>query len=413
MRSFAEIVNSSETKKTQNPAVLGTVSIVDGEITVIIDGSTIATPATTLVDVETGDRVDVVIQDHKAIITGNHSSPAITRHKKVYTTMTDEGVVVGMLDDEDEPTGTYLLINATTGAFQVIDSNGNSLATFGEQVVIGPGGETLHTITNSSGFNIIKNGKVVATFGTSAQIGAADTIHAMIEQNGFVLRDGSGNVLASFGATANIGKTDGIHVAINSSGMSILSSTGEVLASFGSEIKIKRIETDALLVEKNDAEARAVVRAYSGTTVAAEGRLAATATTGRFGLYDDKHSKWLINSESDGNVSVSLTPSKISSTEYTATAVSTTTYVNAPIANMSTWSVIVAYVAVGNDYVSCTFIKGGPSYQNVSSHNGTTVIRASVTADWANNRLRLRCLAATGTLYTSVKLRDVYGITKA
>lgn len=482
IRSFTEVVNSSENKKTQNPAVLGTASKVDGVVTVTIDGSTLSTPAETLVDVETGDRVDVVIQDHKAVITGNRSSPALTRYKKVYATMSAEGVVVGMLDDEDKPAGTYLLINAANGTFQVIDSNkkilasfgetaqigrsdkphvgvdnttfyicdssGNTLASFGsqsiigesnkmhtvtnstgfhvldsqgkpvasfgEQAVVGYGEGALHTVTNDSGFNVLKNGKVVAAFGEFAQIGAADIIHAMIEQTGFVLRDGSGNVLASFGSGTTIGKANEIHLVFANGGISVKDGSNNDLAVFAANSRVARLETSALGVFGNvNNEARAVVRASDSTGVTAEGRLAATPGTKRFGLFDGIHNKWLINSEANGAVLSRTTPTVLVSTTYTATAINASSFVNVPIADLNTWSYIVVFVRAGNEYVSLDFFKGGPTFHKVNYYNANRLVTGEFYVEWNSNRLRFCCASGTGTDYSLVSVRYVYGIFKS
>lgn len=516
IRSFTEVVNSSENKKTQNPAVLGTASKVDGVVTVTIDGSTLSTPAETLVDVETGDRVDVVIQDHKAVITGNHSSPALTRYKKVYATMSAEGVVVGMLDDEDKPTGTYLLINAANGTFQVIDSNkkilasfgetaqigrsdkphtlttnsefqvvnsngvvvakfgesaqigrsdkphvgvdnttfyicdssgnvlasfgsqsvigesnkmhtvtnstgfhvldsqGKTVASFGEQAVVGYGEGALHTITNDSGFNVLKNGKVVAAFGEFAQIGAADIIHAMIEQTGFVLRDGSGNVLASFGSGTTIGKANEIHLVFANGGISVKDGSNNDLAVFAANSRVDRLETSALGVFGNvNDEARAVVRASDSTGVTAEGRLAATPGTKRFGLFDGIHNKWLINSEADGKVLSRTSPTVLVNTTYTATTINASSFVNVPIADLNTWSYIVVFVRAGNEHVSLDFFKGGPTFHKVNYYNANRLVTGEFYVEWNSNRLRFCCASGTGTDYSLVSVRYVYGIFKS
>ena len=125
LRSFAEVIRSNKPKeKKQNPSVMGTVVKNGVNVGVIIDGSTITTPAKTLVGVEDGDRVDVVIQNHKAVITGNHTNNAITRFGDVYITMSQDGVIVGKLDDQEQPTGASILIDPTTGVFRVVDADG-------------------------------------------------------------------------------------------------------------------------------------------------------------------------------------------------------------------------------------------------------------------------------------------------
>lgn len=75
---FSKLVNdSSDSKDNVDDVLYGTVKAYsDGTKAVVLDGSNIATPFETVTDAEDGDRVTVRIKNHKAIITGNLSSPA-------------------------------------------------------------------------------------------------------------------------------------------------------------------------------------------------------------------------------------------------------------------------------------------------------------------------------------------------
>lgn len=70
------------TKDEEKPAteevVYGTAKVKDNNAYVIIDGSSIETPAVTTTAIRDGERVLVTIKGHKAIITGNTSSPSPT-----------------------------------------------------------------------------------------------------------------------------------------------------------------------------------------------------------------------------------------------------------------------------------------------------------------------------------------------
>ena len=113
-----------------------------------------------MVDIEDGDRVDVLIQNHKAVITGNHTTPAITRMGDVYVQPTDEGLVVGQLDDSGEPTGAYLLVSPTQTV--VYNSDKNAIARFGATSQIGLD-NAVHTQTTASGYRVLDaNGKPVS-----------------------------------------------------------------------------------------------------------------------------------------------------------------------------------------------------------------------------------------------------------
>ena len=75
IKDFVAAVNKKEVTKT--PTILtGTVHREGGTVSVKIDGSESLTPVSTVINVEDGERVTVIIENHKAMITGNLSSPA-------------------------------------------------------------------------------------------------------------------------------------------------------------------------------------------------------------------------------------------------------------------------------------------------------------------------------------------------
>lgn len=75
IKDFVAAVNKKEETKT--PTILtGTVHRDGGTVSVKIDGSESLTPVSTVINVEDGERVTVIIENHKAMITGNLSSPA-------------------------------------------------------------------------------------------------------------------------------------------------------------------------------------------------------------------------------------------------------------------------------------------------------------------------------------------------
>lgn len=81
VKDFVAAVNKKEETKT--PTILtGTVHREGGTVSVKIDGSESLTPVSTVINVEDGERVTVIIENHKAMITGNLSSPA-ARTKEV------------------------------------------------------------------------------------------------------------------------------------------------------------------------------------------------------------------------------------------------------------------------------------------------------------------------------------------
>ena len=81
IKDFVAAVNKKDETKT--PTILtGTVHREGGTVSVKIDGSESLTPVSTVINVEDGERVTLTIENHKAMITGNLSSPA-ARTKEV------------------------------------------------------------------------------------------------------------------------------------------------------------------------------------------------------------------------------------------------------------------------------------------------------------------------------------------
>lgn len=76
---FVKITNDTTTNNTSKEKIIyGTIKTSAFGKYVQIDGSDQLTPVTTTADVEDGDRVTLVISNHKAIVTGNLSSPSAT-----------------------------------------------------------------------------------------------------------------------------------------------------------------------------------------------------------------------------------------------------------------------------------------------------------------------------------------------
>ena len=75
--SFVKITNDTGTKETEKTILYGIATKQGEDVYVTIDGSEIATPVETTVEVNNGERVVLTIKDHKAVITGNITSPAV------------------------------------------------------------------------------------------------------------------------------------------------------------------------------------------------------------------------------------------------------------------------------------------------------------------------------------------------
>lgn len=74
-RQFARVTNTKDKSKRES-TIYGTAKMYDGIMCVQADGSELFTPVDTAVAIKEGDRVTVMIKDHRAIVTGNITDPS-------------------------------------------------------------------------------------------------------------------------------------------------------------------------------------------------------------------------------------------------------------------------------------------------------------------------------------------------
>ena len=124
---FAKMVNKPEEKKEET--IKGTFYLINGKEYVKLDGSNIYTPVTSTVEAENGDRVNVLLKDHAALLTSNITSPS-ARNKDV-TALRDEvdeqGNVIKQMDNSITQQGNSIIQmnNAINQQNDVLNSYGN------------------------------------------------------------------------------------------------------------------------------------------------------------------------------------------------------------------------------------------------------------------------------------------------
>lgn len=178
-------------KQVEKPkTIYGYVVERNGEKYVQIDGSDLLTPMNVAVEVEDGDRVLLQLEHREVIAIGNITSPASARTAKNFMKLTENGLMVGKLDEEGVPEGSYTLMN--WDRFLICDKNGRVLASFdsseinfGNKATFGEDGVTLRD----------GEGRVIATF---KRDGVNFDNKAVFNTDGVELKDGSNNTIAKF-----------------------------------------------------------------------------------------------------------------------------------------------------------------------------------------------------------------------
>ena len=97
---FAKLIDNSD-KKDEGVTIKGTYKIINNVEYVQLDGSDVLTPVESTVDAKTGERVQVLIKDHFATVTGNISSPAARSKdvKDLADTVDEQGNTIQQMDN--------------------------------------------------------------------------------------------------------------------------------------------------------------------------------------------------------------------------------------------------------------------------------------------------------------------------
>lgn len=89
LKEFARVTANPDRNRSKQSTVYGTIVTSNNENFVRIDGSDIETPVSMASGANNGDRVVVMIKDHKAVVTGNTSTPPSSIDVSNYVKRTD------------------------------------------------------------------------------------------------------------------------------------------------------------------------------------------------------------------------------------------------------------------------------------------------------------------------------------
>lgn len=441
LKEFASAINKETEDSGNGKTVYAKVSrVVDDTVYIIIDGSTEETPATTMVEIGVNDRVFATIKSHSVVVTGNISYPSLTRVGEAYITMVNGGLVVGFLDDENNPYGNRLFIGKAddkTASFSVVDPDGIILASFGSTTTIGSVGSAHVTMTGSAITFLDSAGKTLATFGANVRIGthSSTTSDVYIQPDSITIYN-KGKDVASFGSTVRIGPTNGARVTIGDGIITIYrNSTAEVfkaglidvptpgVADMGTHTKPPTTSASGQSVTGNlvatgtlwsykptGGEARVAVGSYGDSDNYAEGYLLANGN-GRFGIYDSLHKKWVVNTEPDGVYSwvriAGRNPSALRTTVLNAPSAQNT-YAQATISDLIYWNAVIVWGTVDETTLPLIFVRGDDKEAYIAQKLADGTNKGGFHVDWAGNHVEVRWLYRISSYYT-IRIDKVYG----
>ena len=191
---FAKITNDNSETINNGTTLYGTYRTQGGRSYVQIDGSDVLTPSVTTSEARNGDRVTVLIKNHRAIITGNLTDPSASTTTVEEVKETVEFLDSGITDLKDTVTSMDEIIDTVN--WKYTDSSGNLITLSGKiDEVLGEADHASRVATNYikffSGTGLVIGNNIGSA--TEAQIG----FNTMIDATSFNIRYGT-TTLASF-----------------------------------------------------------------------------------------------------------------------------------------------------------------------------------------------------------------------
>ena len=230
IKSFVKATIDSSDNRTST-SVRGTAVVTDGKKYVRLDSSEQLTPISEATDVQNGDRVLVTIENHVATVVGNYTCPASSRTASNFLKHTEEGLLLGELDENGNPTGMSSLM--APGVYYVVDPDGNRLASFSsDEIKLGD----LEAIVRFCGgkCRIYSSDGVMVLYATNA-VGMRSSFTASngdVYRAEVVCKASDTDPLVSIQAYKN-GEANPVHIALSRDGIAL---TGPVCSYNGSEI---------------------------------------------------------------------------------------------------------------------------------------------------------------------------------
>ena len=161
---FAKLVDN-KSKKDEGVTVKGTYKIIGDIEYVQLDGSDVLTPVESTVEAKTGERVQVLIKDHFATVTGNISSPAARSKdvKDLADTVDEQGNTIQQMDNTIIQQGNSIIqMNTTINQHETtINQHDTKINQQGDQIV------SINNTVIAQGNSIEANNNAIIAQGTT------------------------------------------------------------------------------------------------------------------------------------------------------------------------------------------------------------------------------------------------------
>ena len=205
---FAKLVDNKP-KKDEGVTVKGTYKIIGDIEYVQLDGSDVLTPVESTVEAKTGERVQVLIKDHFATVTGNISSPAARSKdvKDLADTVDEQGNTIQQMDNTIIQQGNSIIqMNTSINQHETtINQHDTKINQQGDQIV------SINNTIISQGNSIEANHNAIIAQGNEIDVmnntitshgNSITSMNNTIQQHGNKI-DQNSNIISQQGNTIN------------------------------------------------------------------------------------------------------------------------------------------------------------------------------------------------------------------
>ena len=167
-------------------------------------------------------------------------------------------------------------------------------------------------------------------------------------------------------------------------GANTVSKTGDVMSG---TLKVSTSDTAAQVIAEE-------------STSTASCMLTANAS-GQAGVYDSGNDKWMISTDSGGDIHIPITAHILYSTRKPATKIGLE-YEDTNIPALANWNAVLVLFTVYETSNSFLCIRGEDADHSIIEFPTIGRFRGTIKVDWANNKIKMRCIAAPSDNYINL-----------